>query len=419
MTRCWNEFHPLAYAAAIGLTLGVSTTTIAQSPLVTGDLTIYYDFDNFTDIVMDGSGNGFNGKVQDATRNMLDQGFELVTTGVVSNDKSNPKRGAGAMRLQQSEIVGDNPVFLDLNGSVIKATAPAKVPSGAITVATWLNIPEIRTDIGNDYNWNASGSILQAAGSGPSFITHYQLETNGAIRLALRGELQAQNIVSSNGAPFTAHPFPNQPQIDDMGVEPQPYPLNEWFHVAYTYDKNANGGNGEFAMYFNGTKIRSGEPNGLTSGEPTGAIDLGAWDIRSPSDFYDGLAIGSVPDGVGARRLHGLVDEFYIFSRALSQSEIDKLALKAAPSPADFDLDGDVDGNDLARWKTNFGTGTTQAQGNVDGDNDVDGNDFLVWQRALSASGPIAAVPEPTSLSLLFLGMLASTNRRRRCDRRA
>jgi hypothetical protein len=382
------------------------------APLVTGDLTIYYDFDSFTNTVMDGSGNGFNGKVQDATRNMLDNGNMLLTDGVISNDTTNPKRGAGAIRFSQTDQ-GEEPVFLDMDGSVIKATAPTKIPTAATTVAAWLNIPEIRTDLGNG-NWNASGSILQATSAGPSFVTHFQLEGDGRIRLALRGELQAQNIVNSSGDPYSGHPYPNQPEIDATGAAPEPWPLNEWFHVAYTYDKAANGGAGEFAMYFNGEKIRSGPPNGLTSGEPTGAIDLGVWDDRGLGDFYDGLGIGSVPDGAGARRLHGLMDEFYIFSRALSEAEIRTLALLAPPAPADFDEDGDVDAEDLAQWKGDFGV---NALSDADNDGDSDGADFIQWQQQLgstSAAAATGAVPEPSTWAMLCLAAVAGKLAKRR-----
>jgi hypothetical protein len=369
------------------------------APLVAGGLTIYYDFDNFTNTVTDGSGNGFNAKVQDATRSALDNGNTLFTTGVISNDTTNPKRGAGALRLQQTVESSEDPVFLDLDGGVIKAAAPAKIPKTATTVAAWLNIPEIRSDIGGQANWNNSGSVLQTATAGPSFSGHYQIEADGRIRWALRGELQSQNIVNSGGDPFVGgHPYPNQPDIDANAAEPQPFPLNEWFHVAYTYDKNANGGAGEFGMYFNGVKIRGGAPNGLTDGEPTGAIDLGAWDDRGVGDFFDGLGIGAVPD-TGGRRLHGLMDEFYIFDRALSPAEIGTLAMTS--SPGDFDADGDVDGGDFLVWQRGFGT-------------TYDAADLADWKANFGTAPAISAVPEPATMLLSIGAMLGFAWRRSR-----
>lgn len=398
------------YSAALTAVTLVGAVIVASSagavPLVTGDLSIYYDFDSFTNTVMDGSGNGFNAKVQDSTRTALDNGNELFTTGVISNDTSNPKRGAGAVRLQQSEDGSENPVFLDLDGGVIKANAPTKVPQGATTVAAWLNIPEIRTDIGGSGNWNASGSILQTTTAGPSFSTHFQLEGDGRVRLALRGELQAQNIVNSSGDPFVGgHPFPNQPDIDANGAEPEPFPLNEWFHVAFTYDKSAGG---QFAMYFNGVKIRGGAANGLTDGEPTGGIDLGAWDDRGVGDFFDGLGIGSVPDGGGGRRLHGLMDEFYIFTRALSESEIGTLAMLNTSAPGDFDADNDVDGNDFLVW---------QRGGSP---NPLSPADLATWKTNFGATAVAAAgaVPEPTTMGLACSALVASLATLRQRGRR-
>lgn len=387
----------MCWAAAI-----VAASTCASAgavPLVTGGLTIYYDFDNFTNTVTDGSGNGFNAKVQDATRSALDNGNTLLTTGVISNDTTNPKRGVGALRLQQTTESFEDPVFLDLDGGVIKATAPAKVPKTATTVAAWLNIPEIRSDIGGQANWNASGSILQTATAGPSFSGHYQIEGDGRIRWALRGELQTQNIVNSSGDPFVGgHPFPNQPDIDANGAEPQPFPLNEWFHVAYTYDKNANGGAGEFGMYFNGVKIRGDAPNGLTDGEPTGAIDLGAWDDRGAGDLFDGLGIGAVPDS-GGRRLHGLMDEFYIFDRALSLAEIGTLAMTS--SPGDFDTDGDVDGGDFLLWQRGFGA-------------PYDAADLADWKANFGSTPAIGVIPEPSTALLSICALAGFALRRAR-----
>lgn len=85
---------------------------------------------------------------------------------------------------------------------------------------------------------------------------------------------------------------------------------------------------------------------------------------------------------------------------------------------ANFDGLGVVDAADLAIWRSNFGTGTTQAQGDADGDNDVDGRDFLVWQRQLgttpTAAVNAAAVPEPGAIGLAAFGLAAAAFGRRR-----
>jgi hypothetical protein len=87
----------------------------------------------------------------------------------------------------------------------------------------------------------------------------------------------------------------------------------------------------------------------------------------------------------------------------------------AAPSfnSADFNLDGTVNGPDLAIWKTAYKTTTT---GNADGDGDTDGNDFLIWQRRLGHVGAISpngsVVPEPASAAMLLgCAILSSASR--------
>lgn len=88
----------------------------------------------------------------------------------------------------------------------------------------------------------------------------------------------------------------------------------------------------------------------------------------------------------------------------------------------DFNLDGQVDGGDLAQWSSNFGTGPN-ADGNLDGVSN--GRDFLLWQRDLGV-GPAgiqaAAVPEPSAAAILATlttvvlswGVLSWGGRRRR-----
>jgi hypothetical protein len=86
-----------------------------------------------------------------------------------------------------------------------------------------------------------------------------------------------------------------------------------------------------------------------------------------------------------------------------------------APAAGDFDEDGDVDGDDLARWTTSFGqTTATHTRGDADADQDVDGADFLIWQQELADDSPIAvsvSVPEPTTATLLLTTVAALATR--------
>jgi enediyne biosynthesis protein E4 len=104
----------------------------------------------------------------------------------------------------------------------------------------------------------------------------------------------------------------------------------------------------------------------------------------------------------------GIVQELYDVApnQLLSISET---------APGDFDLDGDVDGDDLGVWNSSYGINDGA---DADGDGDTDGRDFLVWQRnyGIGLPGELAtatAVPEASSAILLILGVLAGQLRAR------
>jgi len=82
---------------------------------------------------------------------------------------------------------------------------------------------------------------------------------------------------------------------------------------------------------------------------------------------------------------------------------------------ADFEEDHDVDGADLARWKTNFGLqpGAVHAQGDANSDGTVDGADWMIWQRQLGSTSITTAahaVPEPDLCSTTAAMILAATH---------
>ena len=82
------------------------------------------------------------------------------------------------------------------------------------------------------------------------------------------------------------------------------------------------------------------------------------------------------------------------------------------PPPAgDFNGDGDVDGEDLALWRGDFGKTQAGLMADGDDDGDSDGNDFLIWQRDVgkhaTAVAAVSAVPEPAALALATIGLAA------------
>ena len=46
-------------------------------------------------------------------------------------------------------------------------------------------------------------------------------------------------------------------------------------------------------------------------------------------------------------------------------------------TPGDFNMDGNVDGDDFLIWQAGF---NVDDSGDADGDGDTDGDDFLIWQ---------------------------------------
>ena len=86
----------------------------------------------------------------------------------------------------------------------------------------------------------------------------------------------------------------------------------------------------------------------------------------------------------------------------------------------DFNEDGTVDETDLSLWSAGYGlTSASRVDGDGNGDGVVDGQDFLIWQRTFGQSIPVllttASVPEPSSIMLVCVGMIAISLRRRSC----
>ena len=90
---------------------------------------------------------------------------------------------------------------------------------------------------------------------------------------------------------------------------------------------------------------------------------------------------------------------------------------------ADFDSDGDVDGDDFLVWQTGFGMASRaqKADGDYDNDGDVDGADFLGWQAEFGSGGGSASgiVPEPAAalLMMIIVSAVACFQRCRKAER--
>lgn len=131
------------------------------------------------------------------------------------------------------------------------------------------------------------------------------------------------------------------------------------------------------------------------------AVDNTGGQYRDPFDGVNPFT--SIDDGLTAAFVAPLI------------WEIDVVGSAATANSADFDGNDIVDGKDFLIWQRGFGAvGTgTGATGDANGDHDVDGDDLVIWKNQFGSAG-IAAIPEPSTLALISLGMLAPIAQRSR-----
>lgn len=138
----------------------------------------------------------------------------------------------------------------------------------------------------------------------------------------------------------------------------------------------------------------------LSELNPTGAATLGAEEFVSLDGLWDVAGLTDLSD-------------FSFQFRDLTLGTFDGIIEFASLSEvftADFDQDGDVDVDDLAKWEVDYGV---NGGSDANGDGVSNGLDYLAWQRQFGSSAPSAslstAVPEPASHLLMFL-LLALSN---------
>ncbi|MBL7189046.1 MAG: hypothetical protein ISS70_22190 [Phycisphaerae bacterium] len=175
--------------------------------------------------------------------------------------------------------------YLDLDGDNFPAE---DIPTSAITVAAWVRCE----------NTGEHHAIFDARTWAGTWIIHPELRADGQFRWVLR---------ASGMSPI-------------FDIRAGSVMWDDWLHYAGTYDKES----GRAVLYVDGQTISE--------------LDLpGDRDIAN--DWGDGARVGLNVDS--ARPFTGLMDDFYLFKRALSQSEIKKVMhgegwpYASSPSPAD------------------------------------------------------------------------------------
>ena len=158
----------------------------------------------------------------------------------------------------------------------------------AMTLCVWVCLK------GLDRDFN---SLFMSDGFDPGTV-HWLIRKDGVLGLTVFGPRFGK---------FQILASPPVPSLDNLGM---------WQHLAVVVDGRAQ----EVVHYVNGSPVSR---HALKIGPPfrVGSAELGNWNARS----------GPNPEPSLIRNLSGSLDEFELFSRALSDVEIRKLYLKGKP----------------------------------------------------------------------------------------
>jgi hypothetical protein len=122
----------------------------------------------------------------------------------------------------------------------------------------------------------------------------------------------------------------------------------------------------------------------------------------------------------GTETWGGRLDDFRVYSRALSDEEIMIAMIGVAPEDAgDFNDDGTVNVDDFNIMVSNFNQSFSTVESFSRGDNNVNGRvdlqDFIEFRQLFNAQGAAAAsVPEPMGTTLVMTGLVVFAAARQR-----
>jgi hypothetical protein len=227
--------------------------------------------------------------------------------------------------------------YLDLNGPSIPAD---DIPTTAITLAAWVKCQ----------NTGGHHAIFNARASDATWVIHPELRSNGVFRWLLRA---AGSVV-----------------IFDMSAGSVTW--DQWLHYAGTYDKAT----GKAILYINGQVV--GEQNVANPQNIAG-------------NWGSGARVGYNIDN--ARPFTGLMDELYLFKRALTADEIKQIMEKKPTPPQMADRPNPANGaKDMVRTPTlGWSPGGNAASHNIylaDNFEDVNNRSAFKANQTATSYGP-------------------------------
>ncbi len=227
------RIHLLAIAAAACFGLGAHAN--ANDPT----LSVYYNFDEEGDTIIDQSSYGNDG---------------TITKG--GSKRENSDIAGKALLFEQTRVDMNGPEFQ--NG-----------PVDGITLAVWVNHNGVGVQTLLDANTTDHGSGLYHAEIRAGGFRWFHRDAGGT------------TVFNINPGPVL--------------------PAGEWVHFAGTYDSDS----GEAKTFVNGEETHAANGAGTLSDN---------WDVNA-----------GIGDHKNDRWLTGLLDEYYIFSRALDENEINSV----------------------------------------------------------------------------------------------
>jgi len=369
-----------------------------------------------------------NGELQLGTRMLRMEGSQtLLGSGVVTTDGIRSAPGGGVEVVGGALTIGEGFTFRsERNGSRLVSDGGTLRNQGSIIAAdddyangTDVPAPSITITSGNGFQGAfVQEGLLQIADGyeirveTSNFFNDGEIEIRGGLLTSATTRFENRAVIRGDGTIVAASDrFSNLGEIivgdHDVNDESEAPGMTGLLNVVGDYTQLSAG---SLLLDLAGSAVGAEYDRMSISGLATldGLLAVSLLDSFAPtlgesfelitaSDGFDGeFAQVNLPD-LGS----GLAWELLYDPTTVS------LAVVTALLPGDFNGDGVVDDDDLARWQGDFGL---NGNSDADVDGDSDGADFLVWQRNIGAVAPqvspSTAIPEPSNLTLVLVSLL-------------